>query len=115
MSDPTLDAIDHVLHDWDTSPDAMRWTPEPPKRPELTSDQIQALGRVFNTVGATVADGLKRLTKAFQQAGKAYAKFAHQVMEHDRVRCRVCRPYANPKPVAFGAEYHRRQKRRGHR
>lgn len=117
MSDPVLDSIDHVLHDFDTSPDAMRWTPEPAKQPrmELTPDQIQALRRVFNTAGEAVARGIKSLTKAFERAGKAYLNFAHQVSAHDRTRCRVCRPYANPKPLAFGAEYHRRSRRRNRR
>lgn len=29
--DEVLDQIDHALHDWDVSPDAMRWTPEAPE------------------------------------------------------------------------------------
>lgn len=31
-TDPTtiLDTIDNAIRDWQTSPDAMRWTPEPP-------------------------------------------------------------------------------------
>lgn len=112
-ADDVIDNIDHALHDWDTSPDAMRWTPESPlRRPELTPAQIEALTRTFNTVGAAFARGMKQLAKTFQQAGRAYAKFAHRVMEHDRVRCRVCRPYSNPRLLALGAEYHRRQKRR---
>lgn len=32
-ADSLLDNIDHALHDWDTSPDARRWTPERPKPP----------------------------------------------------------------------------------
>ena len=111
-SDSVLDNIDHELHDWNTSPDAMRWIPGPPKRPELTQAQIEALTRTFNTVGAQIARGMKQLARTFQQAGREYAKFAHRVMEHDRVRCRICRPYSNPRPLALGAEYHRRQKRR---
>jgi asparagine synthetase B (glutamine-hydrolysing) len=111
-----LDNIDRALHDWDTSPDAMRWVPErapePPAPVALTSDQIQALSRVFSSIGAQVAAGIARLSKAFQQFGAGYLKIAHRVIEHDRVRCRVCRPYSNPRPLAFGAEYHRRQKRR---
>ncbi|MEU7771241.1 hypothetical protein AB0C44_07935 [Micromonospora taraxaci] len=28
-----LDTIDRAVSDWETSADAMRWTPEPPKQP----------------------------------------------------------------------------------
>lgn len=115
MSDPVLDTIDHVLHDFEVSGDAMRWTPEPRPAPTLTADQIAAFGRVFATVGEAVNHQMRALAKAAQQVGKSYAKFAHRVMEHDRTRCRVCRPYANPKPLAFGTEYRRRTRRRGRR
>lgn len=115
MSDPVLDSIDHVLHDYEVSGDAMRWTPEPRPVPTLTAGQIAAFGRAFAAVGETVNRQMRAVVKVAQQVGKAYVKFAHRVMEHDRVRCRVCRPYANPKPLAFGAEYRRRTRRRNRR
>lgn len=111
-ADGVLDNIDHALHDWDLSADAMRWTPEPRPPATLTPDQVQALSRAFNAIGARVAAGIKGMTKALQQFGASYLKLAHRVADHDRVRCRVCRPYSNPRPLALGSEYHRRQKRR---
>lgn len=36
-----LDMIDHAIDDWETSPDAMRWTPDPP--PVLKGPDIARL------------------------------------------------------------------------
>jgi hypothetical protein len=107
-SDSVLDNIDHALHDWNTSPDAMRWRPEPPP---ATVD-YKKMRIAFQVIGQHVQTQMRALNKAMQQVGKVYTQVAHRLMAHDRVRCRVCRPYSNPKPLAFGAEYHRRQKRR---
>lgn len=109
-----LDNIDHALHDWSTSPDAMRWTPER-ARTGLTPERVDALSRVFRTFGAAVARGIKDLARSFEQAATAYARFAHKVMEHDRARCRICRPYANPTPTRHGAAYRARTRRRTRR
>lgn len=45
MSGDILDQIDHALEDWGTSPDAMRWTPEPQPAPHL--DAWAALAETY--------------------------------------------------------------------
>lgn len=112
MRDPVIATIDNVLHDFEVSGDAMRWTPVPRSQPQLTPMQVAALRRNFAAVGAAISNAMKGLTKTFEQAGRVYLKFAHQISQHDRIRCPACQPYSNPRPLAFGAEYRRRSKRR---
>jgi len=115
QADDVLDNIDHALHDWATSADAMRWTPQQQPAPAFTPDQLEAFRRAFGAVGEVINRQMRVVAKAAQQVVKGYVKVAHRLMDHNRVRCRVCRPYSNPKPLAFGSEYHRRQKRRNRR
>jgi hypothetical protein len=107
-ADGVLDQIDHALHDWDTSGDAMRWKPVPPP---VTVD-YKRIRVAFQVIGEHVRTQMRAFEKAMRQVAKVYSPFLHQMTAHDRTRCSTCRPYSNPKPLAFGAEYHRRQKRR---
>lgn len=117
MSDPVLDTIDHVLHDYETSPDAMRWTPE--ARPEVATPAVdlEAVRRSLAVIGELVTAYSKAITEFAQRLGKTFRRFSHAMavanLNHMRSRCRICSPMANPVPLAInGTEYHRRRKRR---
>ena len=55
-ADGVLDQIDHALHAWDTSADAMRWTPEPV--PARTEAKLFGSGGLVSwaPVGASLDD-----------------------------------------------------------
>ncbi|HEY9251582.1 MAG TPA: hypothetical protein VIP06_02905 [Nocardioides sp.] len=127
MTDPILDQIDQVLDDFATSPDAMRWTPEhhpkptrpgillelprPERHPAMPFEQIaatvRALGEVYNAFARGVLG-------AARQVHKTLAKWTHLLQNptHNRARCRICSPFANPYPLVAGAEYRRRRQAR---
>jgi hypothetical protein len=107
-----IEAIDNALHDWETSPDAMRWTPNAanvtPRMPPLLTFNFDArpLQRAFEKMAAAVA-------QMAIAAKPILARITHSLPDHDRVRCQRCSPMANPPTLCInGHEYRRRSKRR---
>lgn len=88
-ADDVLDSIDHALHDWDTSADAMRWTPEPiPVPPQLDPEAVrlalvrvgevatravEAYRSIFTQFAAKMADLLPRMNELGRQIREAQA------------------------------------------
>lgn len=124
-----LDSIDGTLRDYETSADAMRWTPDPPPvtvRDEtervylewnhvISAEALTEFGRQISAMFSqmTAAPGAMSVPLAKMAAAVAHARAA-QDRKH-RIRCRTCNPAGNPPPFPGGAEYHRRQKARARR
>lgn len=105
-SDNVLDNIDHALHDWDMSPDAMRWTPEPVNAPQppvldVTASMIR--------MGEVMRDAQEKLARAFTNMAtsiiKIQVQIRHLIAGQREAEARIRRS-------ALHSEYHRRQKRR---
>lgn len=121
-----VDAIDNALSDWNTSPDAMRWTTEE----QLVPYPRQA--RLHVDFGA-FAEACRQAAAAYQRACELVAaQLADmvRVLTHDRnhrllhalrdyrgfTRCDRCNPHANPPPLCIdGHAYHQRRKNRRRR
>lgn len=92
MSDPTIDAIDHALDDWETSGDAMRWTMDPQVKPTprlvIDIDPEPFLRAVRNAVRA--------ITKAMAQFQLAAVKVSRLMAaaEEQETRMRRARMHA---------------------
>lgn len=115
-TDDVLGSIDHALRDFDTSDDAMRWTPEP--APPLPQLRPPGFARVVIRVDiAPFMAAVRSITKAFGRLGNMLAKYGHALgnPDHDVVRCHRCRPYANPTPLRHGPAYRARARRRTRR
>jgi hypothetical protein len=134
-TDSTIEVIDGALRDAVVSPDAMRWSPEPqprslqpayireagaytfqlprgvrparPPRPAFTADTIAAVGLTF----AEFARAFQAFARAVGAAMRKVRPAVHIVQHADRssIRCHICNPFANPKPLVFGPAYRRRQ------
>jgi hypothetical protein len=129
VSTDILDQIDHVLADYATGPDAMRWTPEP--QPELARGGI--------VTGSLSLEDLRQPCRGFQVSfnedpingrdwvlqfpgglpiseqwrALIYAQAEAMVLE---ALDRVTRVHSRPEPLAVdGAAYRRRQKARRRR
>ncbi|MGH3356610.1 MAG: hypothetical protein ACRDOJ_11985, partial [Nocardioidaceae bacterium] len=130
MTRDILDQIDHVL-DGDTSPDAMRWTPEPVAPPRMpTAPDFARLAIRVNLepfVRVDLEPFVTAMRRMAEQVGALMTK--HQRTFHliavasapprDRrrhiIRCGVCNPQANPPPLpraARGYDQRRRARRR---
>lgn len=122
MSD-VLGAIDGALRDYETGPDAMRWTADPAARQSIAIGadagvsaavflDIQATATQFGARLAEVGTGLRQV---YAVLGKAVGtmsgslnefgvRWTHAIArENDRrhrVRCGYCNPAGNPPPVA---------------
>ncbi|TDC34201.1 hypothetical protein E1211_17795 [Micromonospora sp. 15K316] len=93
-----LDTIDNAIADWETSADAMRWTPEAPEQPTglvihtptleqlATAAQIAAAGDVFARIGAH----FEQIRRALEPAWRALAPLVEADRELQR-RQRVSR------------------------
>jgi hypothetical protein len=102
-SDNVLDNIDHALHDWDTSPDAMRWTPEAPPGPVPRFDPV-----VFAAAANRFADAYRAAMRGLVQKLNEMSPVilrAFRLMQSFDADAQVRRS-------AMHSEYHRRQKRR---
>jgi hypothetical protein len=68
-----LDLIDRAIHDWHTSPDAMRWTPNNPPRPQpptiFEPEQAEAFARGLSAIH-------DHLRAAFNSIGRALTPLA---------------------------------------
>ena len=112
-----IDTIDNALDDWQTSADAMRWTPDAeharPTMPRPTVAMVarfvvdmEPFRRAMEQIAKTIAETAERLRPWLE-------KFAHELPEHDKTRCARCSPQANPPTLCIdGREYHRRRKGR---
>lgn len=116
-TDEVIGSIDQTLRDYGTSDDAMRWTPQPaPPRPAaLPQLRPPSFARVVIRIDtAPFVAAMRSITKAAGQIGKMLAKYGHALgnPSHNVVRCRRCRPYANPVRLSHGVAYRARVRRR---
>jgi hypothetical protein len=105
-SDNVLDNIDHALHDWDTSADAMRWTPEPINAPQPTVMDITAS---MIRVAEVMRDAQEKLARAFTNMASQVVKIQAELR---RLMAGQREAEAQIRRSAMRSEYHRRQKRR---
>lgn len=123
-ADGTLALINGALRDYETSSDAMRWSPDPervapdPALPMVFVDfDLGPLVRGFQQMSEALA---RAVIPAFHAAIEPVRQMAHAVdagwYPRQHIRCHQCHPMANPKPLAVnGAQYRRRQKARKRR
>lgn len=113
-----LDSIDGALHDWETSPDAMRWSPRlaevkhravdgaAPERPAVTGTGLAEFGRAIGEAFRPLLDWAKRM----------FHDLSRLIFPDQHRRCVTCHPSRKPKPLAVdGHEYQRRLKARRRR
>lgn len=130
-TDTTLTLIDGALHDWDTSPDAMRWTPDakPAADPidgismaqlaegfQLLHDTLtHSLSSFFANCSAVFAELADAIGPMLEHAAQHEADAEARPSWHER-RCPTCNPRcANTAPWTYGPEYQRRRKARARR
>lgn len=71
-TDDVLAAIDHAVHDFEISEDAMRWNPEPPSprlgslRPAGAEDATRRFGEAFREMAAGLQPTIAQLTIAMR-------------------------------------------------
>lgn len=104
-ADDVIDNIDHALHDWDLSPDAMRWTPEPPAPQPTVMDLTASMIRV----GEVMRDAQEKLARAFTNMAKQVVKLQFELR---RLRAGQREAEAQIRRSAMHTAYHHRQKRR---
>lgn len=139
MSGDILVTIDKALDDYETSDDAMRWTPEPaavrPRAPinpdfvvrrplslpsvritlDMTAlrESLRRTGEDLQRLGEAVRPGLAKMGEQLTASLKPMQVAAHRRAGHAdrlaRIRCRICNPRGNPRPSLHGAAYRRRQ------
>lgn len=102
MSGDLLDTIDNVLHDYETSPDAMRWTPDPVPRPPTTAEIFQSFTRTAQQIAEVYG-------RAANQMVQAMAKWIPLINDLQR-QLEAAR--AAERQSAMHSAYRRRQKRR---
>lgn len=121
-----LAAIDGAVRDWETSADAMRWSPEPvrlkPPPPvwmEVMVD-VEGFHRAITGMAETVNQMARGFSEANQSLARALANMGHTWDARDNpkahVRCARCHPCANPGPmlgVKPSLPRGRRHRRRG--
>ena len=105
-SDDVLDSIDHALHDWDTSADAMRWTPVVAPEPTVVVNVTASMIRVADAM----RDAQTKIARAFINMTSQVARLQ---VELRRLRAGQFEAEAQVRRSAMHREYHRRQKRRG--
>lgn len=113
-SEDVLEAIDNAVEDWETSGDAMRWTPEVPDiYAALGPERMAALQHAFRQVSVTVRVMVRQYTRAFGRMAHRLHRLHAAQHPKEHLRCRTCRPHANPAPLCIdGHEYNRRRRRR---
>lgn len=109
-ADGVLDQIDHALHDWDTSGDAMRWTPEPPPKPAAPT--ILDISAPMLRVATAVQEANAKIVRAFTNMAKQIVRLQVQIR---RLTAAQAEAEAQIRRTAMHREYHRRQKRRSRR
>lgn len=125
MAGDILDAIDGALLDWETSQDAMRWTPAE-KRPVRADDAMAALARTaidmsgivrgFQQMGEAMGRALYEMFAPLRKLSATLATIAHMQEPGSHGHCRTCHPEQAPRPLAVnGHEYRRRQRARQRR
>ena len=109
-ADDVLNSIDHALHDWDTSADAMRWTPEVPKPPAVPTviDMLPSMVRVARVV----QEANENLVRAFSNMVTQVVKLQVQIR---RLVDGQLEAEAQIRRSAMHTAYRRRQKRRNRR
>lgn len=120
MTDHVLTTIDQALDDWQTSSDAMRWTPGDP---EALAQEQRKPGWQLRRTGLQGRDGVVTVTivpdvTAFEEALREVARFvAHDLMERIRQLEPILRAYqrhetfARPKPLPIDGHAYRRRRR----
>ncbi|MDF9718070.1 hypothetical protein INN71_02655 [Nocardioides sp. ChNu-153] len=113
MSGDILAAIEGALDDWETSPDAMRWTPDPPP-----TQPTSVLGPRIASRAVTfrVHVDLSPFITAVTEAARAMAALMAGL--HIDPLSGVARPVDthHPRPLPIdGAAYHRRRRARTRR
>jgi hypothetical protein len=73
-TDEVIGSIDHALRDFATGPDAMRWSPDPPKVRDRASIFTLALQADVTRFTAAMAEATVRWEAAFRPVLKAVAK-----------------------------------------
>lgn len=87
-----LDTIDHAIADWETSPDAMRWTPDPPPeqptRQWVAFDTTPLLDSERLTASFTfVQAGLYELGRAFTEVARSFQRtYGHLIVIDEAIR-----------------------------
>ena len=108
-ADDVLDSIDHALHAWDISADAMRWAPEPPVAPQWAVVDISASAI---RVAEAMRDAQAKIARAFINMTPQVARLQ---IELRRLMAGRLEAEAQVRRSGMHREYHRRQKRRGRR
>lgn len=105
MSGDILDQIDHAVHDWATSSDAMRWLPEPSKpnlpqawlsplppdglpavqAPQITPEQVDAiraaLGQAMGAMAAQITEMARQMQPVLQRFGGQVRELHRQLQD----------------------------------
>ena len=104
-ADGVLDQIDHALHDWGTSRDAMRWSPEaaPPPTPVPAFDPV-AFSTAVNRFAAAYREAMRGFALKLNEWSPVLSR-AFRLMQQMDTEGQIRRS-------AMRREYHRRQKRR---
>lgn len=102
MSSDLLDTIDNVLHDYETSPDAMRWIPDPIPQPPSTAEILQGFTRTMQQIAEVYG-------RAASQLAQVAAKWAPVIAD---LRQQLEAAEAAERQSAMHSAYRRRQKRR---
>ena len=107
-ADGVLDQIDHALHDWDTSGDAMRWSAErPPTWPPVPTFDPMAFSRAANRFAEAYRAAIRGLVQKINEMSPVILRAFRLMNEIDAT--------VQARRSAMHQEYHRRQKRRNRR
>lgn len=126
-----LDTIDGALRDYETSGDAMRWTPEEksgiPVRDGISVDididtadfdaALEAFSRSMDRAAEAITRMFGAVKSAVESTALALGQMGHSMHlslhPGQHKRCVTCHPWRKPKPLAVnGHEYQRRLKAR---
>lgn len=88
-TDEVIGSIDHALRDFDTSDDAMRWTPEPaPPRPAAPMPQFRppSFARVVIRIDtAPFQAAMRSIMQAYQDAFRSLFRKVRDLLLQDQV------------------------------
>jgi hypothetical protein len=94
-----LDLIDRAIHDWHTSPDAMRWTPDSAPRPQpptmFNPEQAEAFARGLSALYSHLRAAFNSACRALAPVARALAALSNHpgsrsARRHHRRPVRLC-------------------------